>query len=443
MTAYYVRSGAGGAANGTSWANAYTKLATAFATHAAGDIYYVSEDHAETTASSVTLTCNGTINAPTFIICADHAGSVPPVAADLRATATIASTPNNNITFQGCGHYNGISFRSGSGAASSANIIILDNSNDWHRFDNCDFQLLITAGASSMYIGCGPSLNLTGTYVELNNTTFKFSATSHLFRFGGGLVKWRNTPSALSGTLPSSNLFIPVANGGVVECNGVDLSAFSGNIVSTGSSFTDFIFRFIDCKLHASATKTNGAFTGLGAIGIDFLRCNSSGVNYSIYNQRYGGTLTDETTIVRTGGASDATTPIAWKVVTTSGSSYSAPFECPPIAIWNDTTGSSKTATIQGIWGGGAVPNDDEIYVELEYLGDASSPQASFVNDGKVSILSTAAGQTAGSGTWGGSTTKFSLDVSFTAQQKGWIYARVKCAKASSTFYIDPLITLT
>jgi hypothetical protein len=35
------------------------------------------------------------------------------------------------------------------------------------------------------------------------------------------------------------------------------------------------------------------------------------------------------------------------------------------------------------------------------------------------------------------------LNVSFTPQQKGFIYARVKCAKASSTFYIDPLVTLT
>src|SRR6185436_3707180 len=119
---------------------------------------------------------------------------------------------------------------------------------------------------------------------------------------------------------------------------------------------------------------------------------------------------------------------------------YSTPFECPPIAIWNDTTGS-RTATVQGICGGGAVPNDDEIWLEVEYLGDASSPQGSFVNDGKADLLATAAAQTAASETWGGSTTDFALAVTFTAAQKGWCYARVKIGKASSTFYIDPLIT--
>ena len=58
--------------------------------------------------------------------------------------------------------------------------------------------------------------------------------------------------------------------------------------------------------------------------------------------------------------------------ITTANCNYSLPFECPPIAIWNDTTGSAVTATVEGIWGGGAVPLDDEIWLDVEYLGDAS-----------------------------------------------------------------------
>ena len=101
------------------------------------------------------------------------------------------------------------------------------------------------------------------------------------------------------------------------------------------------------------------------------------------------------------------------------------------------------TATVQGIWGGGAVPNNDDIWCDVEYLGSSGSPLASFVNDGKADILASNAAQDAGSGTWGGSTTKFKLNVTFTPQQKGWILLRVKAAKASSTFYIDPKITLS
>src|SRR4029077_18258117 len=119
-----------------------------------------------------------------------------------------------------------------------------------------------------------------------------------------------------------------------------------------------------------------------------FVRSSASG-NYAIYRSRLGGVLTEETTIVRTGGASDGTTPLAWKVVTTTSCLYSAPFECPLIAIWNDTTGSVVTATVEGIWGGGAVPLDNDIWLDCEYLGDASSPQGSFVNDGTANLLTT------------------------------------------------------
>jgi hypothetical protein len=168
-------------------------------------------------------------------------------------------------------------------------------------------------------------------------------------------------------------------------------------------------------------------------------------VNYNLYSQRIGGDLSEETTIVRTGGASDGATPLSWKVVTAGVAycNFSFPFECPPIAIWNDIVGSAVSAAVEGVWGGGAVPNDDDVWLDVEYLGDASSPQGSIVNDGKADLLTAAAPQASSTATWGGSTTKFKLAVTFTPQQKGWIYARVKCAKASTTFYIDPLVTLT
>ena len=51
MAIYYVWSGAGGSANGSSWANAFTTLTMAFATEVAGDTLYVAHDHAESTAS--------------------------------------------------------------------------------------------------------------------------------------------------------------------------------------------------------------------------------------------------------------------------------------------------------------------------------------------------------------------------------------------------------
>jgi hypothetical protein len=442
MASYYVYSGAVGAANGTSWADAYTKLATALSGKSAGDIFYVAHDHSETTASSVTLSSPGSQTNFCKVICANQAGSVPPVAADLRATAVIATSGANNMIINGCTHFDGIIFNVGT--SGSCNFIIADdNNNETIRFDNCSLRLFSGGSGSNIYWAGGGGDPNRNVLVELNNTTLSFSHASQK-TINAPVLRWRNTPSAILGTVPTV-LFQP-ATGGIVDCEGVDLSAFSGVLVGLTGNASGTQWRFVDCKLNASVTKatTNlSTMLGNGGTEVHFVRTGSSGVNYNIFKQSKTGVLNQETTVVRTGGASDGTTPIAWKVDTSASCSFATPFECPLVAIWNDTTGSSKTATIEGIWGGGAVPNDDEIWVDVRYLGDASSPQASLVSDRKATILSSAAGQASSSETWGGSTTKFKLNVSFTAQQEGWVYARVMCAKASSTFYIDPMVTLT
>ena len=438
MAAYYVWSGAAGSANGSSWANAFTTLTAAFAVEVAGDTLYVAHDHSESTAGVVTLGSSGTIANPTKIICVDRAGSVPPVSADRRATAQVATTANNNINFSGAyAHYDGIIFVAGNSTGVSQ-IVLAQSTSTALRLDNCSLRLGST-GAGKIYFGGN-----TGNYLELNNTTMSFSATTQRFEVAN-ILRWRNTPSALiGGAVPATLFVLASGSGGEVDCIGVDLSAAgSGKTICGAANNSEAVrFRFLDCKLDASVTKS-AVPTAMGGSEVDFTRSGSSGVNYTVQRHRMSGLLIEETTIVRTGGASDGTTTLAWKIVTTADCTYSQPFECPPIAIWNDTSGSAKTATVEGIWGGGAVPNDDEIWLEVEYLGDASSPQGSFVNDGKANLLTAAAGQTSSSETWGGSTTKFKLAVTFTPQQKGWIYARVKCAKASSTFYVDPLVTLT
>jgi hypothetical protein len=441
VTAYYVYSGAGGSNDGSSWANAFTTLTTAFATEVAGDTLYVAHDHAESTAGAITLTSSGTVASPTKIVCVSRAGSVPPVSADRRATAQVLTTGNTNITFQGVAHYDGIIFRAGNSSGTAS--IQLSGTSAALRFDNCSLRCGSSGASSRILIG-GTSGSGAQVAAEFNNTTVSFSAVSQSIQIAG-LLKWRNTLAALLGTIPTL-LFQPAsAGGGMAECIGVDFSAAgSGKTIAYvgGATATSTNMMFFDCKLDAAVTKSAAA-AAIGDTQVEFVRAGGSGTNYTVRRHRHTGLLVEETTIVRTGGASDGTTTIAWKIDTTANCSYSTPFECPPIAIWNDTTGSPITATVEGIWGGGAVPNDDDIWLDVEYLGDASSPQGSFVNDGKADLLAAAAGQTSSSETWGGSTTKFKLACTFTPQQKGWLYARIKCAKASSTFYIDPLITLT
>jgi hypothetical protein len=383
-----------------------------------------------------------TIANPIKVICASRAGSVPPVSADRLATATVTTTGASSITFGALfAHFDGIIFNAGTGA-TAANINLSNTSGLWLRFDNCSLRLATTASTSKIRLGSGGTG--WGSLSEWNNTTVSFGAVGQTIEIGASL-KWHNTPSALSGSIPTV-VFTPLTSeGGFIECIGVDFSAAGSGktLVGGGGIVATASIRFIDCKLDAAVTKSAVPTAAPASHNIDFIRCASSGVNYTVHHHRMPGLLIEETTIVRTGGASDGTTTIAWKIVTTANCAFGMPFECPAIAIWNDTTGSAVTATVEGIWGGGAVPNDDDIWLDVEYLGDASSPQGSFVNDGKADLLATAAGQTSSSETWGGSTTKFKLVVAFTPQMKGWCYCRVKVGRASTTMYIDPLCVLS
>lgn len=245
------------------------------------------------------------------------------------------------------------------------------------------------------------------------------------------------------GTIPNTLFNFSSGVGGRLRCQGVDFSAAGsgktivGNVNSVASGYSA---EFMDCKINAAATFA-AAPQGPGQIEVNAVRVGSSGVNYNQYHRSYPGLLIEETTIVRTGGASNGTTPISWKIVTTANVTTHFPFESPLLAVWCDTTGSPVTATVE--CRAAAIPNDDEVWLELVHLGDASSPQGSFVNDCKATLLTAAAAQSSSSESWGGSTASFKVDVTFTPQQKGWVYARVKVGKASATIYVDPKVTLS
>lgn len=440
MANVYVDSNAVGAGTGADWANAFTTLAAALTAKAAGDDFWIAHNHAETQASSMTLACPGSVAAPCRIVCVNSLGTVPPVAADLRTTASITTTGNFGITMTGFAYLYGITFNSGTGA-NATQIIIGDASNFWYYFDSCALKKLGTSGTTSA-IGFGRQAGAGRDRVTLNNTTLTFGATGDRINLKSIDLIWRNTPNAIGGATFPTILFSSANNvGGQAFIEGVDLSALGSNtLVDDYNSPRRFVFK--DCKLGASAV-IQAAQTNPGSAETYLVRSDSAATNYRHEKYSHLGNQTVETTIVRTGGASDGVTPIAWKIVTGANAKFYMPFEAIPINLWNDTAGSSVTATLYGIWGGGAVPNNDDIWAEVEYLGSASFPIGSFASSAKASVLATNAALASDSSNWGGSTTKFKIAVTFTPQMKGPLAVRVFAATPSTTFYIDPLIALS
>jgi hypothetical protein len=424
MASYYVYSGAVGAGTGADWANAYTTLATATSGKATSDIFYIAHDHNEATAGTITIS----IPALGQFLCVNRAGSVPPVAADLMTGAQVKTSGNNAITLSlSRSYWYGVTFIPGDGASGTAAITFSGMS----RFERCHFKLAST----------GVSSTIIATQAVWENTTVEFSATAQGITVGALL--WKNTALAIVGTTIPTSLIRPSTNG-IAVVEGVDLSAIpSGKAVFSNGNNGKFQSIIKDCKL-ATGVTVSTALNNWGIAGIDVVRCDDAAANYRHERYHGVGTQTTETTIVRTGGASDGVTPISWKIVTAASASVAMPFESMPISVWNDTTGVTKTVTVEGIWGGGAVPDNNDLWIEVEYLGSATDPQGSFVSSGVATILTTASNYPGSAETWGGSTTKFKMSATTgTIQLKGPITARIFAGLPSSTFYIDPKLTVT
>jgi hypothetical protein len=430
VASYYVYSGAGGAGTGADWANAFTTLDGAFSGKAAGDIFYVADDHAQSQASALTLTSPGTAASPCFVYCVLRTGgSVPPVSADLRTTATITTTGSNAITFgaQHCYFY-GVIF---SGATGAFTVGITTSGVGNIIFESCALRKAGTSASAG-------AINFSNPNVAFINTTLQFGST------GDGLTVanliWRNTASAITGaTIPTTGL-LTSGGAGRILVEGVDLSALAGSstlVRALTTSSRTVLFK--DCKFGSGLTIA-ATPTALES-GVSIIRCDSGDTNYRTEKHDYTGTLTTETTIVRTGGASDGTTPISWKVITTANSERIYPFEVFPISIWNETTGSAVTVTVE--CRGAATPNINEVWMDVEYLGTSGFPLGNFSTTGHADLLATGTANTSSSESWGGSTSSFKLVATITPQEKGLITVYVKIAKVSSTFYIDPKITLT
>jgi hypothetical protein len=380
------------------------------------------------------------------VICVNRAGSTPPVSADLRdpisgSAGTATTTGANALNVLGYAYIRGLTLSGGSGATGTG--LVIGGSGAWgFTFDQCRLVAPGTTGSASKMIFGNTTVSVAQA-VLLDGTTLQFGAVTDSISPRNCHFSWVNTPSAIQGgTLPANTALFGSSNvlANIITVEGVDLSALgSGKTLVVALTAARKVF-LKDCKLGSSVTVA--ATPGAGG-RVDLIRCDSGDTNYRHERYAYEGTQTTETTVVRTGGASDGTTPISWKLITTANSKRYLPFEAMPISIWNETTGSPITLTVEGIWGSGSVPTDADIWMDVEYLGTSGFPLGNFASSGPADQLAAGTNLGAGSGTWGGSTTKFKLEKQITPAEKGPITVYIKAAAASSTFYIDPKIAVS
>lgn len=430
MASWYVYSGAAGAGTGADWANAFTTLAAALSAGAAGDTYYTAQDHAETQASALTLTFKGTAAAWDKILCVNRAGSVPPVSADLRYTATITTTGGNSLILGGGSQYyyiSGVSFSAGSGAVSN----LVNVAGLLAYLYRCG---LIKAGTT----GSSQGVTMSAGTAVLDNTTIQFGSATDAIRTSGSNLVWKNTASAIGGaTLPTNLLNTSAA--GNVTFDGLDLSSLGSGKTLISAPASQLRVQLINCKLGASVTIA--ATPTVPRSTIDLLISNSTTGNSRMERYAYEGTLTTETTIVlTTGAATDGTTPISWKLASTANTQWINPFEAFTYAEWVETL-AATTRTFEMVNDGTTLTNAD-LWCEVEYLGSALTPVSSLVSTGTADILASGVNLTTSTAVW--TTTGIAspvlqkIAVTFTPAMKGFYRLVFRQAKASKTVYVNP-----
>lgn len=402
-----------------------------------GDRAFLSSDHSESDSSRAWNINNG---AAAFgliqIISVNRAGSVPPVAADILNGATLTVPTVGSMGLEAfCNVYwQGITFNVtatgdlGINAASSTKA---------HYFKDC--TLKNSGGGASSKIG---STKL--TKITLDNTTVQFS---HVGQYLIGDITWINTPSALQGATIPTAIFInqsPNYNS-LVSLRGIDLSALTTTILTSQNLAADAKILLDSCRIASGVTRFSLVSSTLSPSGdeIELINCYD-GTN--IINERHtaAGSITTDRSTYLNAGAQDDIGAYSLKMVSNARSDFaSMPLDCFFLDVENTATGASKTATVEIISSGSL--NNNDIRLQLEYMGTSASPIASFV-ESLASVLTAASALPSSAVTWispPATPQKQYLQVTFTPQRAGRVRGLVRLGKVSTTVWVNPQITIS
>jgi hypothetical protein len=371
---------------------------------AAGNTIYVGDNHAESQTTAITINPTGSATTISRVLCHNHSGSYPPASTDLTTGATISTTAASvNLTYSGIGgfYFYGLSLRAGVGVSTAVNSMLLTpSSGSFVIFDNCSFWLSNSTASNASQVQIGAS-GAAATTMIFNNVTVRFAVVTNFISTGNGVIIWQNTGAILaSGSSVPNNLFnFAGASPGTacqVVLEALDLSQLTGGLYLATTALTSLLVK--DCKLNAAMTAATPSF--LSAVA-QFVRSDFGATAYQSSRYTVDGTETTETSITRVGGASDPTGQAqSRKIVTTANSQWLRPFKAEPYATWNPTTGANVTVTVYGTVNAGSLPFNDDIWLEVEYLGSPSTPLGTIVTTTKTNLLAANAAVASDSSTW-------------------------------------------
>ncbi len=387
-----------------NWAGPLARMSQAVTTNwgdVAGQIFYLSSDHAETTATAGGPTSRGSLAAPNQWLSVDRTGSVPPVAADLEVGALIENTTTANFDLNGwLKRCFGITFRVGNGGSNANSIRPTSASEKF--FDNCRFELNSTSsGAAFSWSNVGNH----GRW-RFKECVFKFGHTNNcIFASSGALEEYIGCSIDGAGAAPTS-LFRSSGDACQVHGRGCDFSVVSSFLAGTGGGQNNSqFFLFEGCKLSTAVLAAPFRFADSTATDQTFGlvdRCSDGTANnYLTHWQQFCGTLRSNILVVRNGGAQlPDTQALSWSMVSTSNCNIGGSrFDSLKMLSYNDVVSDDVTITVYGVSNTAAMLTQANVWLEIQYPGSSASSIFTCV-DTLGDTISTATDLTADTSDW-------------------------------------------
>lgn len=431
MATIYVYSAAAGANNGTSWADAYTSLASTN-TAAAGDVVKVEYRHSQTGLTASINWSNGTLAAPVSIVSVDKDNSDA-----LRTGASVVFGTTSNIGFSGIIYVYGLTL--GQTAATLRN---LPPAGGRQVFESCTFAPTGTTGVS---FGDGSNARYVTRLVNCSVDVSGGSAATAVLtpNLNASVLEW------LGGTYTcrssQTNLFGSVGTNPTILVAGVTFSGTVTNLFAGATSQSGNI-RVVNCVAPTYTNVFGTAPTSLmGRVSLEnFVSGTLSAAGLpptQIFDLQ--GTIKALTSRYRTGGADDGSqsNPYSWEFATDSDAvDFFQPLVSPPITRWVGTGSQTVTVYVAS----GTTLQDDEFWIEVLSPSEAGSPTATAAfRTTRAAPLATPANLTTdGTSTWNGSGvgTMQKVTVTIAPTIAGPVTVRVYMAKPSTTVYVDPVL---
>ena len=403
-----------------NWAFAAIFLDYLSGVGSAGERVFVSNNHAESQGvNAFVYTIVNGVN----VLCVDDAVAPPTT---LATGATITTTGANNITITGNVPNNealfyGLKFVCGSGDTGARTM----NINGYH--ESCTFEMASTSSTALMQ---------TSTPSAFKDCWLKFAHASQSFICSAKLM-WNGGGVLAGGTAPTRVFQGPR---GVIAQN-ADLSNADGavSIFYEANGYpSGWAAVARRCKMPSGWSGDVATFSAVSNVATaDMMYVDDTSTAAAHKRVSNGGYALHETTLVRSGGATES-----YKVVTIAG----ARFPCmgatlPEVQVWNATIGSPITVTMEFLHDSATDLTDKEVVLEVDYPSATTSPIGATARS-SPDYMTAASDLTNSAASW--TTTGMSnpnpqkVSVSFTPQVAGYLIVRVRVFKASKTLYVCP-----